>query len=120
MKKLIHLSMLMLSLFCLMACNGKTEASVSSHSTNDKVVVKVEGKRSNLLDPFSTQIAVKAYDFKEGKLLLEIMADDLNDSNVHFKWLDDNNCLITIEQRDKSVRTFRLIADENQVQLAEI
>lgn len=63
---------------------------------------------------------VKAYDFKEGKLIFEIVADDLNNENVQFKWTDDNNCIITIEERDKHVRSFQLIASDSQVQLAEI
>jgi hypothetical protein len=80
----------------------------------------VEGKRSNVFDPFKTKISVTAYGFKEGKLLFEIMAGDLNNENVKFIWEDDNHCLITIEERDKHVRSFRLLASENQVQLAEI
>jgi hypothetical protein len=108
-------------LFCaLSACNGKTEASISSTSQNGKVLVTISGKRSAALDPFKTEIVVKAYDFQEGKLQFEIMAGDLNQENVKFKWMDDNHCIIVIEETDKQVRSFQLIASQNQVQLAEI
>ncbi|MBP6732791.1 MAG: hypothetical protein KA149_12070 [Chitinophagales bacterium] len=106
--------------FSLAACNGKTEAMLENTSANGKVKVKLTAKRSSALDPFKAEITVKAYDFKEGKLLFEIMAADLNNENVKFNWKDDNNCLITIEESDKHVRSFQLLASENQVQLAEI
>jgi hypothetical protein len=101
-------------------CNGKTSATLNSTSGNGKVKVTITGTRGNVFDPFKTEIAVKAYDFKEGKLSFEIMADDLNDKNVKFAWTDDNNCVISIEENDKHVRSFQLIASESQVQLAEI
>jgi hypothetical protein len=102
------------------SCNDKTSATVESTSSNGKVKVKVEGKRSNVFDAFKTEITVSAYNFKNGKLIFEIMAGDLNKENVKFNWQDDNNCLITIEERDKHVRSFQLIANETQIQLAEI
>jgi hypothetical protein len=102
------------------SCNSKTSATVENTSPNGKVKVKVEGKRSNVLDAFKAEISVKAYSFKEGKLLFEIMAGDLNNENVKFVWEDESHCLITIEEQDKHVRSFKLIADANQVQLAEI
>ena len=111
---------LMFILFAVSSCNSKTAAAVESASPNGKVKVRVEGKRGLPLDPFKTEISVKAYEFKEGKLMFEIMAGDLNQENVKFDWEDDNNCAISIEESDKNVRSFKLIADENQVQLAEI
>ena len=115
-----------LAIFSLIAivsfsgCNGKTSALVENTSANGKVKVKISAIRGSTLDPFKTEIAVKAYDFKEGKLLLEVIASDLNNENVKFKWKDDNNCVITIEENDKHLRSFQLIASETQVQLAEI
>ena len=102
------------------SCGSKTSATIESTSANGKVKVTVEGTRSISFDPFKTKITVKAYEFKEGKLMFEIMAGDLNKQNVKFNWQDDNNCTITIEESDKNVRSFQLMADENQVQLAEI
>jgi hypothetical protein len=102
------------------SCNDKTSASIENTSPNGQVKVKVQGQRSNVLDAFKTEISVTAYDFKEGKLIFNIMAGDLNAENVKFNWQDDNNCIITIEERDKHVRSFKLIANEMQVQLAEI
>ncbi len=119
MKNLFY-CIITLTVVSLVSCNGTTSAAIESKSANGKVSVKISASRSNLLDPFKTEIAVKAYEFKEGKLLMEIMADDLNNENVKFRWLDDNNCLITIEERDKHVRSFQLIASDTQVQLAEI
>lgn len=104
----------------LVSCNGKTSAALESTSANGKVKVKIDAHRSNVFDAFKTEMSVKAYDFKEGKLIFEIVADDLNKENVQFKWTDDDNCIITIEERDKHVRSFQLIANDNQVQLAEI
>lgn len=106
--------------FSLFSCNGTTSASLSETSENEKIKIDLVANRSNVLDPFKVQLSVKAYDFKEGKLTFEIMADDLNEKNVQFKWQDQNNCLIIITERDNKARTFQLIAAENQVQLGEI
>lgn len=107
-------------LVTLVSCNGKTSATLQNTSPNGKAAITITANRSNVLDAFKTVITVKAYDFKEGKLQFEIAADDLNNENVKFRWIDDNNCVITIEERDKHVRSFQLIASETQVQLAEI
>lgn len=104
----------------LSSCNGKTSALVENTSANGQVKVKITGSRSSALDPFKTVITVKAYDFKEGTLMFDIMAADLNAENVKFNWQDDSNCTITIEEQDKHVRSFQLIASNNQVQLGEI
>lgn len=113
-------SVILLSILVLASCNGKTSAALENTSPNGKAVIKITASRSNVFDAFKTEMTVKAYDFKEGKLLMEITADDLNNENVKFRWLDDNNCIITIEERDKHVRSFQLIASDTQVQLAEI
>jgi len=115
------LSILFLTtIITLSSCSGKTSALIENTSANGKVKVKISATRSSALDPFKTEITVKAYDFKEGKLLLEIIAGDLNSENVKFNWTDDSNCVITIEETDKHIRSFQLIASESQVQLAEI
>ena len=108
------------TLITLSACNGKTSATVENLSANQKVYIKITGSRGNALDPFKTEISIKAYDLKPGKLIMEIMAPDLNSENVKFNWQDDNHCTITITEQDDHTRTFQLIADENQLQLAEV
>lgn len=118
MKNLIRF--LLISTIFFSSCNSKTSAVIENASPDGNVKIKVEGKRGLPLDPFKTEISVKAYDFKEGKLMFDIMAGDLNSENVKFTWEDNNNCVITIEESDKYVRSFKLIADANQVQLAEI
>ena len=119
MKNILSL-LVLTAIISLAACNGKTSAALENTSANGKVKIKISAKREGTLDPFKTEITVKAYDFKEGKLLFEIIADDLNNQNVKFDWKDENNCLISIEENDKHVRSFQLIASESQVQLAEI
>lgn len=119
MKNLITL-LICTTLISLSACNGKTSAIVENLSANQKVYIKITGSRSNSLDPFKTEISVKAYDLKPGKLIMEIMAPDLNSENVKFNWQDESHCTITITEQDEHTRTFQLLADANQLQLAEI
>ncbi len=119
MRKLFSL-LLMSVMMCFSSCNGKTTALIENTFANGKVKIKISATRDTSLDPFKTEITVKAYDFKEGKLLLEVIASDLNNENVKFNWTDENNCLITIEETDKHVRSFQLIASPSQFQLAEI
>jgi hypothetical protein len=104
----------------LASCGGKTSASLSATSSNQKVKVSISGSRSNTVDPFKVILTVKAYDFKDGRLEFEIYADDLNDQNVKFNWQDDRNCLITFKQQDGVERKFQVIADDTQVQVAEV
>jgi hypothetical protein len=119
MHKLLSLLLLSVVVF-FSSCTGKTLAFVENTSANGKVKIKISAKRDTSLDPFKTEITVKAYDFKEGKLLLEVIASDLNNENVKFNWTDENDCLITIEETDKHLRSFQLIASPSQFQLAEI
>jgi hypothetical protein len=120
MKKHFLAAITCLILFSITACNGKTSALVENASANGKVKIKITAKRNGALEPFKVDMAVTAYDFKQGKLLFEIAADDLNQENVKFNWTDDNTCTISITERDNHVRNFQLLASENQVQLAEI
>ncbi|HWB63454.1 MAG TPA: hypothetical protein VG603_08090, partial [Chitinophagales bacterium] len=87
---------------------------------NQKVHITITGTRPTAVDAWKVLIAVKAYDFKEGRLQFEIYADDLTEQNVKFDWKDDRHCLITITQREGKPRSFQLIADSQQVQLGEI
>ena len=119
MHKILTILLLSVILF-FSSCNGKTSALVENTSANGKVKIKISAKRNSSLDPFKTEITVKAYDFKEGKLLLEVVAADLNNENVKFNWTDENNCHITIEETDKHVRSFQLMASPSQFQLGEI
>lgn len=116
MKHIFHFTILLL----LASCGGKTEAVVNHTSPNGKVNITVTGKRSNTIEAFRTEIAVKAYELSEGKLMFEIYADDLNTENVMFTWSDDTHCTISIEQRDGATRNFALQATANSVQLAEV
>ena len=114
----ILLSSIIVLLLC--SCAGKTSASLLNNSPNQKVKVSITAKRSSSVDPWNVLLGVKAYDFKEGKLEFEIYAADLNDQNVKFDWRDDRNCLITFQQQDGTPRKFQLIADDSQVQVAEV
>jgi hypothetical protein len=119
----MKLNLALLSLTCILlfaSCNGKKEATVNNISPDKHVHITVSGTRPSALDAWKVNIAVKAYDFKEGKLEFEIYADDLSDANVKFDWNDERNCIISITQRDGEQRRFHLIADANHVQLAEI
>jgi hypothetical protein len=100
------------------ACGGITEAVVHHTSPNGKVAITVSGKRGNIMEAFRTVIALTAYDFKEGKLIFDIFADDLKDENVTFEWHDNVRCLISITQRDGESRDFNLLATETAVRLS--
>lgn len=108
------------ALFLLIGCGGKTSAVLEETHADGKVKITVTGERALPLDPWKVDLAVKAYNHKEGKLTFEITADDLNSESVNFKWLNDTNCHIVFTQRDNTVRTFQLLVSAEQLQLAEI
>jgi hypothetical protein len=118
MKTLRYFSILFL-LF-LAACNGKTSALLEETHDNGKVKITVKGERLTSVEPWKVNLTVKAYNFKEGSLIFEIYAEDLNAETVSFNWLDETNCQIIFTQQDGVKRTFHLIASPNQMQMAEV
>jgi hypothetical protein len=106
-------------IFMLTACQPKT-VTINDISPNKRVNIVVNAKRIASTEPWKVQIEVKAYDFKKGSLAFEIESGDINDKTVKFDWKDDRNCVISIDQPDGKPRSFQLIADASQVQLAEI
>jgi hypothetical protein len=119
MKTTTQLFAIILLMFAA-SCGNTGKVTIENTSANQQVKVVLNAERLSALDPYKVNLNVKAYDFKEGQLQFEIMASSLDTSNVKFNWTDDNNCLITITERDGKPRSFQLIADANQVQLAEI
>lgn len=102
------------------SCNQKKVSTVVNQSPDKNVIVIINASRPSAVDAWKVVINVKAYSFKEGKLFFEVYDDDLTDQNIKFEWQDNNNCLITVPERDDKPRKFRLMANKDQVQLAEI
>ena len=108
-------------LLAAIASCGKTgTVNIQSTSANGKVKIELSAERKLPLDPYTVDLKVKAYNQEEGKLRFEIGADELSPSNVNFKWDESKHCIITITERDNHIRTFELLASENQLQLAEV
>lgn len=117
--KIYHV-LIICALIVLTSCGGKTTAALDSTSPNGKAKLTIDAKRPTAFDAWQVTMKVKAYDFKEGQLAFEAMADDINTETVTFNWVDDNNCNITFKLRDNTERNFHLIASPTQVQMGEI
>lgn len=102
------------------SCGGKTTATLENTSPNGKAKLSINAKRAMPFDAWQVTMKVKAYDFKEGQLAFEAMADDISAETVSFNWVDENNCNITFKLRDNTERNFHLIASPTQVQMGEI
>ena len=111
---------LMAMVLVFSSCNNPTEARLEKLSPSGKVKVTIEGKRFTGIEPWKVTIKVKAYDFKEGSLLAEIAAKNLTDENVKVTWFEESSADIVFTQSDDKTRTFRLIANANEMQMAEI
>ncbi len=107
-------------LLMLVGCSGKTETSLEHKAPNGKVTINITGKRATSVESWKVDMQVKAYSFKPGKLSFEIYAEDINNDNVKFDWVDEKHCKITFTQQDNSVRNFELIASSEQLQMAEM
>lgn len=116
--KLFHFVIVCLTI--LSSCGGKTTALIEHTSPNGKAKVTIDAKRPTMVDAWQVTMKVKAYDFKEGQLSFEAMADDISNETVSFDWVDDNNCNITFKLRDNTERRFHLIASPTQVQMGEL
>lgn len=115
----IHSSILFV-LVMVVSCNQNKQAFLHKEFIDGKVKVEVNGVREGVLAPFTTTIHVKAYDFDKGGLKFEFFADDINDHNVAFNWLDDENCEILFIDKEGHHRKFQLIANSRQLQLGEV
>ena len=104
----------------LASCGGKTTAALENTSPNGKAKLTIDAKRATSFDPWQVTMKVKAYDFKEGHLSFEAMAEDISAETVSFDWVDDNNCNITFKLQDDTERRFHLIASPSQVQMGEL
>ena len=98
---------------------GTKNVTISNVSPNGKVKTSVKGSHQGI-GTWKVELDVKAYDFKEGHLAFEVETGDISDKTVKFDWKDDRNCIISFDEPDGKPRTFQLIADQSQVQLAEV
>jgi hypothetical protein len=119
MKNAILFSLLVL-VIGISSCNNPTSARLEKISPSGKVKVTIEGARLTGLEPWKVTIKVKAYDFKEGSLAAEITAKNLTDENVAVSWFEESSADIVFTQSDGKARTFRLIANANEMQMAEV
>lgn len=119
MKTSLYISLVLL--LVLAGCNGKTAATMETTSPDGKTKLTIDFKRSTIADPWTADMKVKAYSWKEGSLhVVEIYADDISSQTVLFDWSDTNHCLITFKLRDNTERKFQLIASPDQLQLTEV
>ena len=100
------------------SCQTKN-VTITNVSPNGKVKTTIKGSHQGI-SPWKVELDVKAYEFKEGHLAFEVETGDVSDKTVKFDWKDDINCIISFDEPDGKPRTFQLIADASQVQLAEV
>lgn len=115
-------SLPVISVMCILllaSCQSKT-VIIKNVSANQKVNTVVTATRAGGIEPWKVDIAVKAYDFKEGHLTFELESGEISEKSVKFDWKDDKNCIISFDQPDGTPRKFQLIADNSQVQVAEV
>jgi hypothetical protein len=110
---------LIASVLALTSCQPK-QVTLTNVSPNKQVNITVKAQHKAALDPWTVELDVKAYSFKEGHLKFELQANDITDQSVKFNWQDDKTCLITFDQADGKPRLFKLLADSNQVQMGEV
>ena len=102
----------------LSSCQTKSVV-LKDVSPNGKVTTTVKASHQGI-GTWTVILDVKAYDFKEGHLSFELETTEVSDKTVKFDWKDDRNCIITFDEPDGKPKTFQLIADASQVQLAEV
>ena len=100
------------------SCQTKS-VTITNISPNGKVNTTIKGSHQGI-GTWKVELDVKAYSFKEGHLAFELETTDVSDKTVKFDWKDDRNCIISFGEPDGKPRTFQLIADATQVQLAEV
>jgi hypothetical protein len=120
MSRVFYLLLFSLSMFSISSCNYPTEAKMERVSPSGKVKVNIEASRIAGIEPWRVNIKVKAYNFKEGQLSTEIMSNYLDEKTVEFNWFEESSGDIVFKQNDNTTRTFRLIANAQQMQFAEI
>jgi hypothetical protein len=110
-----------LSIVCaliLVSCQTK-RVEIKNESPNGKVITTIKASHQGI-GTWKVELDVKAYTFKQGHLAFELETTDVSDKTVKFDWKDDRNCIISFDEPDGQPKKFQLIADESQVQLAEV
>ena len=109
-----HLILLHLLLF-LASCGSPKTSTLVKTTQDGKTTITISGKKQMSLSPFSVTMTVKSGDIPEGSLLFEIVADDINDSNVRVDWSDAQHGMITFTQRDNAQKIFSITVSDTQV-----
>ena len=105
-----------LFLALMMTSCKHTVIQLKSTSPDGKTVLTVDADKSSALDPYKVVMHVKSGDIPDGSLQFEVVAGELNDSNVKFDWADSRNFTIRFVQRDGDTKTFSLrVSDTNAI-----
>lgn len=116
----IYFSCFVVMLVLLSSCDYPTTAHMERLSPSGKVKVDIEANRVLPTDPWKVIIKIKAYSFKEGQLSTEVVAKNIDNKTVNFNWFEESSADITFTQKDGSVKVFRLVSKEEQLQFAQV
>ena len=121
MKKTLNhpLAMGLCLLFLGLYSCGTRQAEYRTSCPGKPVVITISGNRLTGLEPFKAQLKVKAYQWEEGSLSFDFYARDINEQTVKVI-CQENGADIRFLQQDQTERVFRLLATEEQLQMAEI
>lgn len=79
-------------------------APLETTSSDGRITIKLSGSQPSQFDPWTVNIEASAYG-KEYSTFQEVYADELDTSNVTFKWVSEETCKVTFTQRDGTTVT---------------
>lgn len=118
MRKPLYFLML-ISAVVFGACGKAGSANLSSASPSGGTKVSVVGSKASFAEPFLVSIAIENGN-KRREFQTEIYAGDLNNENVVFEWLADNECRLTFTQQDNTMLVLKIKVQDNEITVQEM
>lgn len=89
------------SLLFLVGCETESSELFETKSPNGNISITAQGTTSIIpLEPWRVDIKMTMKDKEPISSFVEVYADSLSNDNVKFTWKSENECIITLIQRD--------------------
>ena len=74
------------------------------------MLISVEATRKVTLDPWMCGINLQFDSIKWEVIQTEVMADRIDSTSTFVRWINDSTAVLNFEQRDESVKSYKLSA----------
>ena len=111
---------LLIGLFFLLASCDKKTKQLTSQSPDEKVKIRLTGERTFQMDPWRVTLRVKGYDRFNEALTFDYHSSSISKDNITFNWNGNQECVITLTEKNGEKLKFKLNISENRINFRKI